>query len=77
MKSDPLQRAFKDMFALAKHPERWKTEDDSRLFIKDLMQKAMKNRGITPEELSTIANVSIDAINAFWLARAISAIARH
>ena len=64
-KSDPLNKAFKDIFAQAKHPERWETEDDSRLFIKDLMREAMEKRAITPEQLSTKANVSIAAINAF------------
>lgn len=64
-KNDPLQKAFASIFAQAKHPERWETEQDSQLFIKDLMQEEMAKQGITPDQLSQLANVSLDTVNAF------------
>jgi len=60
-----LSRAFKDIFRDAKRPEIWETEQDSRLFIRDIMRDAMHQRGMSAEELSQKANVPLETINAF------------
>lgn len=62
---DPLQEAFKDIFRDAKRPEIWETEQDSRLFIRDIMKHAMETRAISAELLSKKANVPLETINAF------------
>jgi ribosome-binding protein aMBF1 (putative translation factor) len=64
-KDDPLQKAFKDVFRLAKHPERWETEQDSRLFIRDLMKEEMEKQGISPEALAQITKLPQETIQSF------------
>ena len=62
---DYLQDAFKDIFRDATRPEIWETEDDSRLFIRNIMKDTMEDQGISAQELSKKANVSVETINAF------------
>ena len=64
-KKDPLQKAFKDVFRLAKRPEKWETEQDSRLFIRDLMNEAMEKQGISPEALAQITKLPRETIQSF------------
>ena len=64
-KGDPLQKALKEVFRLAKHPERWETEQDSRLFIRDLMKEAMEKQGISPEALSEITKLPQETVQSF------------
>lgn len=64
-RGNPLYEAFQDIFRDAKRPEIWETEQDSRLFIRDIMKDAMKTQSLSAEELSQKANVSLEAINAF------------
>lgn len=64
-----LSRAFKDIFRDAKRPEIWETEDDSRLFIRDIMKDTMEAQGISAQDLSKKANVSVETINAFLAGR--------
>jgi ribosome-binding protein aMBF1 (putative translation factor) len=69
-KKDPLQEAFKAIFKHAKHPERWETEQDSRLFIRDRMKSAMQEHGISPDDLAKTTKLPIETIRAFLDAKA-------
>ncbi len=64
-KNDPLQEAFKAIFKHAKHPERWETEQDSRLFIRDRMREAMEKQSLSPDDLAQKTRLPLDTINAF------------
>lgn len=65
----PLRDAMRDLLRDAQRPSMWETEDDSRLFIRDLMQEAIEKQGITPEQLAQKADVPLEAINAFLAGR--------